>query len=744
MAEATLSLPVSVLSSSTSTYARNRGKVITETFSGNYQTLLSNRTLRELGVIFQNSDGKSSSYIKKVDLAINLLCKFMVQNDISELGKFDFGDLGKLQYFINRESDHGYGKDLYNCLRTHKSNTPLSDLIWPKTIASGPKEGQTEGHTMYAYNAMGAALRKEIDRIREKKGRLIEDMKTGRVLQLTDLNLPIRQRFVRTIRPVFDFTKADVIRTISHYLPGWPVTNCLIFIGSWGIYDKLNGIRLGVFAKKEEADRQSEIYDGAAITVRITKDTMNPAELVLHSLNGGSIDRDLTTYSKRFFVTLLDVVDYYFTTVYDWQCVYLYWSWLTGWNNESIASITAGALNLGIDIGNKSSIVEMIAPHHIEIKGKEPTSNANGRQWRDAGERRERVATITGYKTRSQPDNQPKECVYICDTDNDYDLYKVLADFYELTTPLRVYLQGEERNCILVGVPSTHKDEKGRRLSMFGAPLNGEPPDYRAGGLGRFFEQNPIYDDEHERLDVVDEEADRGADDPAEFPSRYTRILKTTSMKMRNTFETALKKAGAPLFVRKAKLGHKSERTTNTSYGADRVEKGIRRRELRCLLNDIEQRVFQGQLQQYVSDDSMLRIGGKSKIVQIFSHLQSDIFLCENPKEPTWPGHEEYTNGHCTEFDECLFCKNCTITPDSLPALVRWRKDIKGMPKMVGPVGISDKIYLRLQAIDEVFDLCRHGGQEWREALEKAYEIEMNPTYTAPDFMYRRIMPREG
>jgi len=188
-------------------------------------------------------------------------------------------------------------------------------------------------------------------------------------------------------------------------------------------------------------------------------------------------------------------------------------------------------------------------------------------------------------------------------------------------------------------------------------------------------------------------------------------------------------------------MGHESDRTTTTRYGAARASKGIRTRQLRAALIEIERMASEGQLPRYGSTNSRTK-HPESNVIQIFSHLQSDVFICQNPKQPSWDGHEEYVTGHCTEFDECLFCSQCLITPDSLPVLVRWHHNITDMPELVGPIGMTDKTLLRQQAIEEVFDLCREGSQKWREALENAYEIEMDPEFTAPDFMYRYT--REG
>jgi hypothetical protein len=188
-------------------------------------------------------------------------------------------------------------------------------------------------------------------------------------------------------------------------------------------------------------------------------------------------------------------------------------------------------------------------------------------------------------------------------------------------------------------------------------------------------------------------------------------------------------------------MNHASMTTTMTSYGAERVSVGIRRRQLRRLLNEVELKALQGKLQRYVCKTAMAKA---NKVIQVFSYLRSDVFICVDPTKPTWPGHEEYVDEYCSEFDECLFCRQCRITPDTLPVLVRWQRDIKQMVKLVGPIGISDKVYLRRQAIEEVFDLCRHGKAQWQEALQKAYEVEADPAFAAPDFMYKYTSPREA
>jgi len=754
-----LSLPVSVVTGN-SVNSRKNGIVITETFSTEYAELLPNMVLLEMGTIYHNCNNKSETTITGTNKVINLLCKYMLQYRINSLGEMCSGDISMFIAFIKREKPESATswKHLFSNLSSHKYNTSLANLIWPK-CAIDKKSNITEGHSVFAYNQMGVALRTEIDRIRKKTGRLAEAMKTGRVITPAELDFVYKANVAKDTRnkhyehtsdtlPEFSITKADFICTILHYLPGWPVLNRSNAVANkWGVYQGHRGIRLQCFDTKQEADALSADLGGSGYVASTSdKDTMNPAEIFLNSLTNFKglhfIKRSITPVIGN----ILPVLDFYYPTGYDLSCVYLYWLWLTGWNNETIASVPASELNLGVQVGKKHAVVEVIAPEHAEIKGTAPTYKTSQRlRYKQSGVPATPPDIVTGFKTRSQPDDKPKPYTYICDKNNPYDLYKVLHDYYELTKPLRGFLSLQEKNCILVSVTSTGGNlalkNDPRNLAIYGAPLHCGTLDYGKNGLGRFFDRNPIYEDMDEFLDGVRSGTDSVPDDPASFPKRYTRLWKTDARKMRTTYHDWLQANGVPLFVRQAKMGHESDKTTTTSYGADLVSIGIRTRQLRAALIDIERLASQGQLQRYGKTNARPK-KNENNVIQVFSHLQSDVFICQNPKQPSWTGHEEYVTGHCTEFDECLFCVQCLITPDSLPVLVRWQHNITDMPELVGPIGMSDKILRRQQAIEEVFDLCREGSQKWREELENAYEIEMDPEFTAPNFMYRYT--REG
>lgn len=746
-----LTLPVSVTTGGSGNGKKN-GMVLTETFSDEFKGSLSNVVLIELGTIFNNCDSKGDTTVIRTNKAVTLLCKFMINFKIKSLDEMCSGDLSMLIEFIKRETpDTNEWNTLFSALRSHKHNTPLAHLFWPKCVI-GRTGNTTEGHSLFAYNQIGADLRKEIDRIRGKNGRLAEAMESGRVITSTDLafvyEIRREKHFTYTTDPLADLsiTKADFLCTFLHYLPGWPVLNRNnARANMWGVYQDRRGIRLKSFESKEDADALSAKLGGTTFVASTSDlDTMNPAEVFLNSMIHFLGLHFIKLRILKVIGSLLEVLDFYYPTGYDMGCVYLYWLWLTGWNNETIASVSAIELNLGIEVGKKCPIIEVIAPEHTEIKGT-PPANRTPARWRDKPSIAPGLPPdlITGVKVRSQPEDKPKPYNYICDKNNPHDLYKVLHDYYELTKPLRRFLSQQEKGCILVGVSSSGGTSRGdsRNIAIYGAPLHCKPLDYKENGLGRFFTRHAIYDDMHEFLDGVRGGKNCVPDDPASFPERYMRVFKTDARKMRTTYHDWLQANGVPLFVRQAKMGHENDRTTTTSYGADLVSIGIRTRQLRAALIEIERMASEGQLQPYSSRNARQK-KVVNKVVQIFSYLSTYVFICQNPKKPSWDGYEEYFTGYCTEFDECLFCGQCLITPDSLPVLVRWHRNITDMPELVGPIGMSDKTLRRLQAIDEVFGLCREGGLEWRVALENAYEIEMDPAFTAPDAMYR--FTREG
>jgi len=244
-------LPVSVVSGG-STNATLNGNIITETFSSQYTGLLSNSVLLELGTIYYNSNNKSNTTINATNKVIILLCRFMVQNTITSLEEICSSDLLMFIEFIKRETtESNQWSSLFSYLRSNAHNTSLGNLIWPKCLLGGRDDDTTQGHSVFAFNQMGIALCKEIDRIRIKNGRLTEAMKAGRVITPAELASTFENTNKKSLDPAsleLSITKADFICTIIHYLPGWPVLNRgNVAVNKWGVYQEPCGIRLNTF-----------------------------------------------------------------------------------------------------------------------------------------------------------------------------------------------------------------------------------------------------------------------------------------------------------------------------------------------------------------------------------------------------------------------------------------------------------------------------------------------------------------
>ena len=125
-----ISLPVSVVSGNSGA-SKSVGNVIAETFSEAYKSTLQNKVLLELGKIYKNVDGKSVSSIKMLNQAINLLCRFMVQDKIMSLVDLDSGDLSRLRDFIQAESTFKTEwRTVYNCLKINSTGTILANRAW--------------------------------------------------------------------------------------------------------------------------------------------------------------------------------------------------------------------------------------------------------------------------------------------------------------------------------------------------------------------------------------------------------------------------------------------------------------------------------------------------------------------------------------------------------------------------------------------------------------------------------------
>ena len=695
--------PVVVISNK-STSKNKSFRSIPETFSEQFGRNLPG-AMNDFATIYQNTDGRSAGVILNANLAILSLSRFMLENGLSSLAQFKYSHILLFQDFMRREYAHAprAWRNYFLALGQFRNGTPLEDLFWPRTPRLSEDGTKTKAHSMHAYIAIGKALLLEIGRIRNKSGRLEHAMKNGKILTLGDMDFAFAKPEFKQ-NPMNDddghwITREDFIRTVLYYLPGWPVVNrakeeaC-----PWRVYETPRGRCLGTFSNKIGADDCAQKSGQGANVIFCDKEdrsVMNPGQLLLYVLKYTRIRKE------KYFASLFEgtsdctgigeVIEYYYPTRYDSYCIYLYWLWLAGWNSETIASVAAYELGFGIDI-MKPDPITFFTSDHIVIKGK---------------------------KTRSQPEEDPKEYSYVSDKNDPIDLYCVLKDFYELTKPLRSFLKHEEKPCILIGVTNSSPCE--RNLAIFG-------PSHAwidHGTSKYFFEKHHIYEDMQE-FNCSSDTLTKNED------AILVRVKLTNGRMLRTTWESWLKGSGVSLTQRMIMMGHTSRRTTNTNYGGDLLSIAIRHRQLRALLNNVEELVFKGKLECY--QQKIVR--NSNKVVQIFVHKENDVFYCKDPFSPTWPGHENYVDGQCTEFDECLFCQQCVIIPESLPVLVKWEQQIRAVTH-VGPFDVGDKRSILLKAIYEIFELCRDDTPEWQAALVNAFEIGLAPDFVAPEFNYR-------
>jgi len=778
-----ISLPAT-LKSGSSTQAKKSFKRHTETFSEAYRDKLPSRFLMDLAACYFLSDGKSINNIKEVAQALEYFCEFSFARGVRSLDEVDSATLEDYRDFLKHKYPKKGWKRFYNAFR--RSTKQYLDVAWvaPKSIPN-----PTLAHSPYAFQSILAALRIEIDRIRAKLGRFKEDADKGRVLTFEDIGAfkktdiiklkmeqldrlmadlkneccstqlkelvkkygvsgatinTYAQRFkngdtrflkhplrkltadqitqlkhdfvdlqkkrsqkkgcrklaqeygvsvdaMRDYRKKFKsgtlrvkpeplpFTKEDLIATVRHYLPHWPICGRpSARKESYYVYKERRGILLGVFERKGDADKFVDTHGGITVPVtrKLDRACLNPAEYILlaHSYS------ILCRYVKNLTAGPKELIKEYFPTVYDVTCVLMYWACLTGWNLEVMRSVSSHSLGLIFD--NKDPMALFSADHKI----------------------------IRGYKTRGQGEGKEKEFTHISEKQDPYGLYRVLSDFFELTKPVRPFLTGDEQNCILVGIGLTGLNSSfNPGLSMFGPSESCKTPFGFKSSM--FFNKHGIYENEQRTL----------------------RVKTTDSMKLRTSYESMLTYLHVPAFIRRLYMGHSTIDTLMTSYGTESVSRGIRLERLRDLVEQLAEKSFKGKLLPYSQEKKPKTI---NNVIQLFTHLESTVFVCRDRTNPTWPEHEKYVGkgSICDYFEECLFCEQCIVTAESIPYLIRWRKEIREWQKEAGPADNSLAVMLYLKAIEEVLEQCQNRGKEWRSALIDGEMKELDQNFTAPPF----------
>lgn len=707
---------------------------VAETFSVKYCGKLPNGFLMELAAVYLSANGKSASIIRHLNRVFVDLCEFSVEGGLRSLSYINSVNVQDFLGFLKRKYTGKIWREYFSAFRKCLSDI-LPEVVCPQTKRSS---NHTVGHSPYAFESMLMALRQGIDRIRAKLGRFDKDAEKGRILTFKDLESSIQKdlfshgkltseklkrltvdlerkdltskeikrlakecgldvstiyKYTRRLKAGVaigtkaepaSFTKEDLIATIRHYLPQWPFVGGCYYLKPYRVYQEPRGVLLWEFVNKLEAEKFADIHQGIVVqdTSKSLTSQINPAEYLLYGVYRNTYGA-LTKYLKLLVPSWAELIEQYFPTYYDMVCVLLYWACLTGWNFETIRSVSVHGLGFVSDTKN---LLEMFRSNHI---------------------------VISGYKRRGQKEGDKKEYNHVTDKTDPYGLYSVLSLMFELSKPLRCFLKGDEQNCIIVCIGKRNgrenKDDY-HNLGMFGPTKSCITDPLRPSKNSKlFFTRHEIYEDE----------------------ARAVRIENTNSMKIRATYDTMLTHIGVPVYVRRLFMGHSKMDTTMTSYGSELVSINIRMKRLRDILDQLTDKAFKGELLRY---EQAKKPKPGNNIIQLFTHMENPVFVCKNRTNPTWLGYEKYVeSGICDHFTECLFCKQCIVTEESLPHLIRWKKEIREWEKEA-PDDKSMVVMMYLVVIEEVLDLCSNGGETWTKALIDAEIIEMDPSFTAPPF----------
>lgn len=755
---APIELPAKVCAGDSSD-AKQRYQEITETFTLEYMGKLPRALLLELVMIFLAKTGLSASSYKVLNASIKNFCQFAHANfnslcSLDHLGVNDTADF--LSFLKSKYKGKKAWSALYNAF-VSSAMIVKPDIYWPKSW-SGKQSESTPGHTPHAYRQMVLALREEVTRIRGKIGKYDQAVKKGNIIThellnsfslhnktvLTSLQIAqlvteyknaerspngvrlkmgelarIAQKFgvakttvmayaksideckilVGSEDVTITITKDDILATLAHYLPKWPVGGRRYKRGNngaWQVYQKESEILLSEFDSEQDANDYASNQECDTVVSHWIKGGSlthyNPAQRILFAM--GLNVSPLSKYFKKLGWTTNGIIEEYYPTTYDISCIVLYWHCITGWNKETVTSVTFNSLDLN---GFKKDPIKLLNKKLISIKGISEESKKN------------RCRSIGGEKYRSQPKDKPKIYRHVSDTDDEFGLYRVLHDYYKLTYMFRRYLKGDENKCILIGISPQNTGvfvygNSFSCLSLFSGS--------KEGTVDEFFNRHEIYENINES----------------------NRVLTTYPRKLRATYSDMLEYLGVHAWIRKMYLGHETIDTTVTSYGADVVGRGIRIERLRNLLNELEEKAFKGKLIHY---EQAPKSKNRNIIdLRVWDHAGKDVLICRNKFEPTWAGHIKYIGkgSACDDFGMCLFCEQCVVTEESLPYLLRWRREIKEWCNAKGLGDFSLRLEQRRQAIEEVLDICRQDSGTWADALIKAEIIEMRDDFSAPPF----------
>lgn len=506
-------------------------------------------------------------------------------------------------------------------------------------------------------------------------------------------------------RPItgFEITLEDIVATVNHYLPNWPVVGRVADeVRPYRVYKEKNGVLLGTYTNEADAYKKASDVDGYFRFIdrnnyKNLNDT-NPGEAILLLAGKNTNDYRFAKAIKKLFTgkKLADyLVENFFVTSYDMAVIYIYWCCLTGWNREAIYSVNLLRLNRTLF---KKDIRDTIGSDHVTFSSPYNNVSTEGA-----------TKILYGFKCKGQNPEEPKEFTYKSDLKEEYDLYMVLKDYYEISKPLRNSLKGKDANCFLIGMANN-------RLATVGRIVAGKSGEKRLEQIPNFFKKNEIYEDKEHTI----------------------RAKTTGSDKIRKSHLTYLLDKGVSITTIKTIARHSCLDTTTTNYLSNSYTRAQTVVKGRKLLNEISEKIFTGKLERYDS----IKKEKANNIIQVFTHVDLDISVCMNRLDPSWPGNNEYfernknglTKEPCDFFHMCLMCKQCVITETTLPYLIRWEADILNWKKEAGIADFPSYLLKRYAAIKEVIELCENSGDYWLTKLHEAEELAYSVDFHAPHY----------
>lgn len=326
------------------------------------------------------SDGK----IYAANDGIGALLDFISENGgLARPSDFTSGDTSRFFEFCRSRYLKGW-KRRYAAVRAL-----ARDVLGADWVAIPHEPNPTEGFSVAATAATLEALKLEIKRTREKIGRLESDLKTGKVL---NLDLSAKRTSIQQVPELAKATGADIIKTILHYMPGFPII-------------------------RETLSRELGRCP-AKWLLRILKENVNK--------RGGVHDAVGQHYRG-----ISSIIDHYFPTSYDAACVLRYWAMTTGWNKEIIESVASDDVNLRF---NRNRHLEAFSEDFAVMTT---------------------TVIVNGRKARGQTKDKPKTYTLVLDKTDPNGLYSVLCDYFKLTKTIRRFAGPNESRCIFICVQST-------------------------------------------------------------------------------------------------------------------------------------------------------------------------------------------------------------------------------------------------------------------------------------------------